>query len=82
MAKKNSKSISQDIEDDAQSIKAQAKKAVSDKASRNIVAALAVLIGILLILFNLSGIVMALAGLVLIYLGMKLFGYSIPMPKM
>jgi len=64
------------------SISSEVKKAVSDKASRNIVAALAVIIGILLILSNLTGIILSVVGLVLIYFGLKLFGYSIPIPKM
>ncbi|MDE1827608.1 MAG: hypothetical protein KGH65_00395 [Candidatus Micrarchaeota archaeon] len=64
------------------SVSDEVKKAVSDKASRNIVAALAIIIGVLLILFNLAGIIYSVAGLVLIYFGLKLFGYSIPMPKM
>jgi len=64
------------------SVSDEVRKAVSDKASRNIVAALAVIIGILLILSNLTGIILSVVGLVLIYFGLKLFGYSIPMPKM
>ncbi|MDE1850758.1 MAG: hypothetical protein KGH54_03120 [Candidatus Micrarchaeota archaeon] len=64
------------------SVSDEVKKAVSDKASRNIVAALAIIIGILLLLSNLTGIILSVVGLVLIYFGLKLFGYSIPMPKM
>ncbi|MDE1846294.1 MAG: hypothetical protein KGH71_06505 [Candidatus Micrarchaeota archaeon] len=71
MPTKNAKNLEKDV-----------KKAVSSKHYRNIVAVIAVLVGILLILTNLSGIIYSVVGLALIYLGLKLFGYSIPIPPL
>lgn len=71
MAKSNAKNIEKDV-----------KKELHNKSHRNIVAAISIIIGILLVLTNLPGIIYSVVGLVLIYLGLKLFGYSIPIPEM
>ncbi|HVA82796.1 MAG TPA: hypothetical protein VNF06_01390 [Candidatus Aquilonibacter sp.] len=57
-------------------------KATHNKHYQHIAGALAVIIGIFYVLTNLPGIIWSVVGLVLIYLGMKLLGYSIPIPEM
>ena len=78
MAKVNARNISRS----AAAADRTVTKATHNKHYQHIVGAIAVIIGIFYVLTNLPGILWSVVGLVLIYLGMKLLGYSIPIPEM
>ncbi|MGI0141199.1 MAG: hypothetical protein ACREBF_00910 [Candidatus Micrarchaeales archaeon] len=75
---KNTKNLGKDIRKTERAL----KQTVLNKHYKHIVAAFGIIVGIVLLLENIGGVIYAAIGLVLIYLGLKLFGYSIPIPKM
>ncbi|MDE1870051.1 MAG: hypothetical protein KGH71_03645 [Candidatus Micrarchaeota archaeon] len=78
MAKLNARNVRRS----ADSADRKVEKVTHSKHYQHIVGALAVIIGIFYVLTNLPGILWSVVGLVLIYLGMKLLGFSIPIPEM